>query len=796
MDVYKADFMKRKLWYVVIWTLVFSFPVIADEGKKLLGDESDGSRANFVHRIDMVSEEGDLIRLDDDPVVPFSTKHTCGECHSYDVIEKGWHFNATKKNTPSGRPGQPWILTDAVTATQIPVSYRNWQGTYKPNQIGLSDWNFALSFARHTPGGLSEDMEADPDFNARWMESGELDINCLSCHDAESAHDQSEYPIQIAKQNFRWATAATCGFATVSGSAKSMPDMYDYLMPGVLDDPKLIPPSISYDASRFDEKGRVFVDVVSNVPNERCYFCHSSIDAGSERWSSDEDVHLAAGLDCVDCHLNGIDHNITRGYETESADSDNPLATVSSCRGCHVGDEHSDHPTEGRLGAPKPLHAGIPPVHFDKLACTACHSGPWPKQNTVRSKTSQAHALGAKGSNKSAEALPHIVYPVFAKQTDGKLGPHKIIWPAFWGSLKDNKVVPISAEIINPVISKTHPDRKRLRSGDWMELSDKQISEILLSLKSQGTVKGEAVYIGGGKLHRIDSNGKLIASEHQAGEAYVWPIAHNVRPATQSLGVRSCKDCHSTEQAFMFGNVEVDSPVISQKDHVKKMADFQDIDKTYAWAFAFSFVFRPMLKIVTLGSCAAIAAVLLLYALKVLTCVVKFLSAGKLSENTVENNISEEPCLAIVAIGKKLIYFVAIVSFLVLAVTGFGPLILSKALTGYILMAHATFAPVFSGCLAVMVLFCAHHSRFNARDWSLLKSPCLIKRVCFWLIVILSLPMIISIVLSMFPIFGTHGQECLLCIHRYCAFAFAIVAVVHTLLNLAGSKKANILTED
>ena len=50
------------------------------------------------------------------------------------------------------------------------------------------------------------------------------------------------------------------------------------------------------------------------------------------------------------------------------------------------------------------------------------------------------------------------------------------------------------------------------------------------------------------------------------------------------------------------------------------------IGASYAKAFAFSFVFRPMMKIVSLGSCAIIAVVLLLYALKALACVVKVLA--------------------------------------------------------------------------------------------------------------------------------------------------------------------------
>ncbi len=58
------------------------------------------------------------------------------------------------------------------------------------------------------------------------------------------------------------------------------------------------------------------------------------------------------------------------------------------------------------------------------------------------------------------------------------------------------------------------------------------------------------------------------------------------------------------------------------------MVEFQNVNPSYARAFAFSFVFRPMMKIVSLGSCAIIAVVLLLYALRALACVVKVLTGS------------------------------------------------------------------------------------------------------------------------------------------------------------------------
>ena len=52
----------------------------------------------------------------------------------------------------------------------------------------------------------------------------------------------------------------------------------------------------------------------------------------------------------------------------------------------------------------------------------------------------------------------------------------------------------------------------------------------------------------------------------------------------------------------------------------------------------------------------------------------------------------------------------------------------------------------------------------------------------FWLLIFLALPLILSIILSMFPLFGTHHQELLLASHGYVAMVFTIVAIVHIYL--------------
>jgi hypothetical protein len=601
---------------IFLYAASISFAVGADPN--FSGDHSDGSRAVPVHLIPLIDEEGDKITLDVEPLLPFSTRQTCGVCHDYEKISHGWHFNAVEPNAIAGRGGQPWIYVDAASATQLPLSYRDWPGVFRPEQLGLTPWKFVQLFGRQTPGGGPGEIDSNnPDEITRRFISGKLEINCLACHDADPAHNQAEYGDQIIRQNFRWAAAATSIFASVSGSARNMPNNYDPFMPKLLDDPTLIPPSVTYRKDAFDRKNQVFFDIVRKIPAERCYFCHSNFDiskAGLEKWTADEDVHIAAGLACVDCHRNGLEHNITRGYEGEELLSKNPLAAALSCESCH---------NDGRLGAPIPKHSGIPPAHFDKLTCTACHSGPWPEEKTIRTKTARAHGLGTYNVNKSDDVLPHIIYPVFAKQENGKIGPHKLIWPTFWGTLKDKKVTPIPIEDVKPVVSKIIDVKKLPSSGDWLTLTDEQIEKVLELLKA---TEGEAVYICGGKLYRLGDKGRLVVSEHELAKPYLWPIVHDVRPAAQSLGARRCQDCHSLGSPLFFADVEIDTPVISEKGAVKTMIEFQGLNPAYMKLFALSFIFRPYLKVIAICASVILAAVLFLYAAKALAFIIRILA--------------------------------------------------------------------------------------------------------------------------------------------------------------------------
>ena len=189
-----------------------------------------------------------------------------------------------------------------------------------------------------------------------------------------------------------------------------------------------------------------------------------------------------------------------------------------------------------------------------------------------------------------------------------------------------------------------------------------------------------------------------------------------------------------------------------------------------------------------------------------------------------------EQKLSLLGVFKKLVYLLALLCFCVLAVNGFfAAVVLGKSVSGYWIMLQTTAGGVFAVCVAILAVMWARRHRFNPvrdpkrgkssnrtrekvsngvneGDWPGLQRileritlakrageeplnrsqadgvPGLGQKITFWLLVVLALPLILSMVSSMFPLFGTHWQELLLELHRYSALLFALVAIVHIYL--------------
>jgi hypothetical protein len=779
-----------------VWPGLAQPPQKAAPPKPMLGDNSAGSRGQPAHIIALRDPEGDTIQPEDRRPLPFSTRQTCGaSCHDVAAISRGWHFNAALAGVPPGRKGQPWFLVDRETATQVPLSYRAWPGTYKPSQLGLSNWGMTLRFGGRMAGGpdASRDREgavpaAD---HPRWTVSGDLEVNCLTCHDASPAYDQAEYARQVAQENFRYAPAAASSLAVVSGSTKEMPGFFDYLLPNSVEDSlqsKI--PRVDYARHRFLPNGKVAFDIVREVKVTRCYYCHTNIDVeqtGAARWKANEDVHLARGMTCVQCHRNNLDHMITRGYEGEPAGTGDAFAASLSCRGCHMGSE-SDPNQPGRMGAPYPKHAGIPPVHFDKLTCTACHSGPWPGDSTRRLKNGLSHGLGEFNVNKSPEVLPHIEYPVFAPQQDGKIGPHRMIWPAFWGRLRAASVVPLNPDDVRKTLQKEKLQRDLPPDGSWPRVDAEWVGQVLRLLDEEAGTAGPAVYIAGGKLHRRDSAGRLVTEDHPQAQPYLWPLAHDVRPASQSLGAKGCQDCHSPGAPFFLGSVAVDSPLAAERAAPWKMYRFEkNLDIAYNTRLAQLWVFRSWLKA---GGMLAAGLLLLLLSAYTLRGLERVSAGAAGNRRAREADEGPQPTSRFFRWSRVAVNVAGLVSFAAIAVTGFYSFFLKDAaLTGYRLMMHVAAAPVFMVASAAVALLWAHRNRFTAASGDTLIV--LLRKFFFWAAAALFLPTVVSILLAMYPLSGPNQQQYLFLVHRWCAMAFAAAASLFGLFALLAWRKRN-----
>lgn len=800
--------------------------------------EWDGNRSTPVHRIPVLDEDGVGIIPADGFQMPVSMKQTCGACHDYKKISKGFHFNPSG---PGERIAQPWIWVDEKTGTQIPVSARGYEGVWTPEELGLSDWEMVEMFGRHMPGGRQgepEDPAADPE--ARWGVSGMLEVNCLACHNASPAQDMTEWTIQIARENFRWAGTAASGIGRVAGMASRLNPAWVPADGFNLDDMVWsVPPHVEYDRAQFDEKHRVVFDIVA-ATDRRCLYCHSNAEVGKEKQDTFGDIHSAAGLSCVNCHRNGIDHDINRCITGEM-----------SCQGCHEA---------GTYGAPVPEHNGLPETHLEKLSCTACHSGSMPKEGLTRIRTARANRLGIYGAARWDREAPVILEPVFMKRPDGKIGPHRMVWPAFWAKVDGDDVTPLRpedvmdavrgildparvvgdvlwaldkvtdyenkpigtpvfsaggrvyernvdggldivaedvrrsddqfayivsnrmTEVIKPYDSSDPygiygiqghltkvlnalaeiPDadtpvyiqdgklhklkkskyetvsadevqgirsavrkakdavestakkmgiiidgRKFYRKGSKEKLKSRDPDVVKLKelLKAQteaeaedaklitigdevyrqtdiagvdvsdfsGDIKGPALgwlvdgaflplvpeyiaefvpevvngdmvlftekqvvmaleklgpghaYVSSGKLFKLDG-GALKGIGHKSAEPVAWPIAHDVRPAAQSLGYDSCLYCHSGDSQFFFGDVAAAGPLRTDKRSVKVMHEFEQVDEGLHELYGWSFRFREIASILIVCCCALVALVVLLFTLNGLDRFVKIVS--------------------------------------------------------------------------------------------------------------------------------------------------------------------------
>jgi len=475
----------------------------------------DGGRNTPVHRLALNDEFGDPIVPDVAGALPLSTRKTCGQCHDYDAIASGWHFNMSSTNAVAGRPTQPWFLIDPHSGSQIPMSLRNWPGTYKPAQLNMTNWEWVNAFGRHLPGGdIADpvDIYAEGGSHARWEVSGPVEINCFACHSGSKEYDHSEWVRLILRQNYRWAATGALGLGEIRGMGSRVADYWGVLRGLNRDDAVYaVPPHMVYDRRHFDSKNRALLDVGA-TRNENCLNCHSTSQAGMPHMDIDGDVHLRAGMSCTDCHGNGEDHAIARGYEGDNTGAMNKVRATASCVGCHIGTEQAQ---AGRHGAPMPKHVGIPVSHFKDLSCTACHAGVTEGGKLAQVRTSRANRMGVYGRARWATPQPFILEPVFMRNSVGKIEPRRMAWPAFWGT-RDEK----DPATLTPI----HPETVLEQCRGVLDVRE-QIGAALAALGTDPNIPGTPVLVADGQAFKKNVDGGVESAGAATGPTGFYYLA-------------------------------------------------------------------------------------------------------------------------------------------------------------------------------------------------------------------------------------------------------------------------------
>ncbi len=133
---------------------------------------------------------------------------------------------------------------------------------------------------------------------------------------------------------------------------------------------------------------------------------------------------------------------------------------------------------------------------------------------------------------------------------------------------------------------------------------------------------------------------------------------------------------------------------------------------------------------------------------------------------------------------ERLVYLGALVSVAGLGFTSFYTVLQFGSMKGWWLFAHMFGAGALTGVLPLMAINWAGPSRFGSGPASQDEETYAprffaIPKLMFWLFLASGLVVILSMLLSMLPIFGTDGLHVLLDIHRYAGLMCVVVLLLH-----------------
>jgi hypothetical protein len=582
----------------------------------LIQAKTNAANSNVCPPFHLRDEFGTIINPNTDSK-PYSPKQTCGYegCHDYDKITKGYHFT-------QGAGEKPTLIQDS--RCQWAITPGNYGGTWcspaplykylspKDNKsartMDMTSFTFITTgCGKCHPGGGSAEYDRhgnrydrfmqnkknnlvpggknnfDGDYyKAHWDKTGVLEADCMICHLPE--YDFSARNEQLERLNFRWAPTEAAGFGHITGSIANNQ-----------------PVQVKYNLSLFDEN-KVSPHIVLEPRDSACLSCHAKPGwkKRGANFRSRTDVHIRAGLKCVDCHpagsnadderINGKEmHQLGKGDDPGGHVRNDLDNTCRDCKDCH---------NTGYLGAPVTRHAWLPPLHLETISCQTCHI----PERTVKSARVQAgdvYNSGTKIPSKGKhlwtfygpdmqywnhygdlsmmgydDKPTHIFTPLQAKYK-GKIFPVNRVhssWPAIQTRGKKGLMQPKMGDVyqmwslhfknasIYPNLNKIKDDNGdgqiEINRVEEIDAIISSVKEMLLQTnypmdgKQVVWVMNDRIYTSGSEYNTIDKK-PWEASAY--GNAHKYN--HDVFPAKSALGRNGCTDCHHPDSRFFFTKI-------------------------------------------------------------------------------------------------------------------------------------------------------------------------------------------------------------------------------------------------
>jgi hypothetical protein len=539
--------------------------------------------------------DGNLLTLESK--IPYSPKKTCGDCHNYDQITNGYHFQQGRTDgtgkiiiSDTFDPKYPWNLSSGMygkfTAVSIDLSQLAKKVNQNTSEIDKSSFYFVQNCGVCHPGGgwgeydrkgysyfneeskkfgyeysgdsplldgdYTSNSNGTPDYGAPWDQSGVSEADCLICH--LKGYQWKERGATLRGRFFKFGPTVGVGWADIKLSQDESGN------------PKVDEVTIDYTKKEVSDFENLHLQIVRKPPDENCWSCHSMTDANrrGRQWSPETDVHKAKGLSCISCHPSDREHNFAKGNTIQETVRNDLNNSMSSCEDCHYRGKDKK--------APRYKHP-FSPRHMKLIACQTCHI-PFRMDSvdlvydhastglTVIYETSKFLSNDPLNPKKYVtSANPNIWHPAMTKWK-GRIIPVKSLPVNYWGDLdqKTNVVKPIHLWKIRELKKTQLKDD----NGDGIPEvnSFDEIKAFLRMLREKdkfgSPVAFHPVLMKGGFLYQLDRKGEVEKVKHEQAEALDFSLNHNVTSGSDVIGAKGCKDCHSKKSPFFLRKVLID----------------------------------------------------------------------------------------------------------------------------------------------------------------------------------------------------------------------------------------------